>query len=348
MVSKEKTSIKKVKGTHEDISELFGENILISGKRVVDRKNIIIPVSPAIDSGLGGGIPEGSFCIFTGQPKIGKTTVSLDFAATFQKPEFQGTLKKPREVYYLNVEGRLKKRDLEGIPGLDLERFFIIESQEGKILSAEDYLQIGEKIINEVPGCLIIVDSFSALCTQTEITSDMDKMQRADGAKLLKKFCRKIANVLPVNRTVLIGITHLIGNPSGYGSPYQESGGQGIAYQVDVKIKGKSVTKWKLTEDGDQIGQIVDWEVMTSALGPPGPVINSYIRYGYGIDKASELASLASDIGIITKSGSWFSVMIDGKEHKVQGIEKVRQLLIDNPELYEKLYKNVREMLGLK
>ena len=162
---------------NEDVTKTFGENIILTGNAIVDRKTIIIPVSPSIDIILNGGIPEGSFVILTGQPKCGKTTTSLDFAATAQKAEYaHSSFKDGREVYYLNIEGRLKKRDLEGIPGLNLNKFHVIGSQQGKILHAEEYLQIGEKIINEIPGCVLIIDSYSALCTEAEITSEMDKM----------------------------------------------------------------------------------------------------------------------------------------------------------------------------
>ena len=201
-----------------DVVKSFGDNVILNGNAIIDQKVLTIPVSPSIDYALNGGIPEGSFVILTGHPKCGKTLTSLDFAATAQKEIYQGDLKKPREVYYLNVEGRLRKRDLEGIANLDLSRFNVIGSQQGKILHAEEYLTIAEKIINEIPGSILIIDSYSSLCTEAEITSEMDKMQRADGAKLLKKFCRKVGNVIPVNKNIVIGITHLIGNPTGYGA----------------------------------------------------------------------------------------------------------------------------------
>ena len=242
-------------GLKEGVIKDFGSDIILSGNSVIDRNSVIIPVSPAIDMILNGGIPEGSFVVLTGQPKCGKTTTSLSFCATAQKEEYKGDLKKARHVYYLNIEGRLKKRDLEGIPGLDLARFDVIGSQQGKILHAEEYLQIAERIINEEPGCVLIIDSYSALCTEAEITSDMDKMQRADGAKLLAKFCRKVANVIPVNKNIVIGITHLMGNPTGYGAEFKEKSGQAIAYQTDIKLRAKTFKPWVLSADSTQIGQ---------------------------------------------------------------------------------------------
>ena len=334
----------------EDVTKNFGHDIILSGSAIIDRKSIVIPVSPAIDLILNGGIPEGSFVVLTGQPKCGKTTTSLDFAATAQKEEYRGKLKKPRHVYYLNIEGRLKKRDLEGIPGLDLERFDVIGSQQGKILHAEEYLQIGERIISEEPGSILIIDSYSALCTEAEITSDMDKMQRADGAKLLAKFCRKVSNVIPVNKNIVIGITHLMGNPTGYGAEFKEKSGQAIAYQTDIKLRAKSFKPWALNADSNQIGQEVEWQVICSSLGAPGGKITSYIRYGVGIDRHMELLTLASDMGLINKGGAWYTLdfIKEDLKIKLQGAEKVRQHLIENPNHYIKLQEDVKAMMGIK
>ncbi len=334
----------------EEVIKTFGKDIIMSANSIVDKKSLIIPVGPALDLVLNGGIPEGSFVILTGQPKCGKTTTSLSFAATAQKPEYQGDLATPRRVYYLNIEGRLKKRDLEGIPDLDLDRFDVIGSQQGKILNAEEYLQIAERIINEEPGSVVIIDSYSALCTEAEITSEMNKMQRADGAKLLAKFCRKVANVIPVNKNIVIGITHLMGNPTGYGSEWKEKSGQAVAYQTDIKLRAKTFSPWLLNKDaGSQIGQEIQWQVVCSALGPPGGVITSYLRYGQGIDRQMELSNLAVDMGLINKAGAWYTLdFLDGEKTKLQGLEKVRQYLIDHPEVFDSLYAQIQETMGLK
>jgi len=333
----------------EDVKKAFGDDIILTGDAVVDRKSVVIPVSPSLDILLNGGIPEGSFVVFTGQPKCGKTTSSLDFAATAQKLEYaHSSFKDGREVYYLNIEGRLKKRDLEGIPGLNLSKFHVIGSQQGKILHAEEYLQIAEKIINEVPGSVVIIDSYSALCTEAEITSEMDKMQRADGAKLLAKFCRKVSNVIPVNKNIVIGITHLMGNPTGYGAEFKEKSGQAIAYQTDIKLRAKSFKPWVLSADSNQIGQEIEWQVICSALGPPGGSITSYIRYGQGIDKYMEAICLASDMGLIQKGGAWYTLISLEDKPKFQGTEKVRSYLLENTEAYTKLVQSIKETMGIK
>ena len=329
------------------IKKTFGDDILLSGNSIKEKKTIVIPVSPALDMALQGGIPEGSFVVLTGQPKCGKTTTSLSIAATAQQEQYQGNLAKPRHVYYLNIEGRLKKRDIEGIVGLNLDRFTLIGSAQGKILHAEEYLQIAEQIINQEPGSVIIIDSYSALCTEAEITSDMNKMQRADGAKLLAKFCRKVANVIPVNRNIVIGITHLMGNPTGYGAEFKEKSGQSIAYQTDIKLRAKKFTPWVLGKENTQIGQEVEWQVICSALGPPGATTTSYIRYGEGIDKYMELFNLAVDVGLINKGGAWYTFTTVNDSPKFQGGEKAREYLIENPEIYNNLLAQIKEALGL-
>jgi recombination protein RecA len=333
----------------KDITKTFGDKIILGANSIIDTQNVIVPVSPVIDILLNGGVPEGSFVVLTGQPKCGKTTTSLYLAATAQDPKYgYDSFKNGREVYYLNIEGRLKKRDLEGIPHLNPEKFHVIGSQQGKILHAEEYLQIAEKLINEVPGSVVIIDSYSALCTEAEITSDMNKMQRADGAKLLAKFCRKVANVIPVNKNIVIGITHLMGNPTGYGAAFKEKSGQAIAYQTDIKMRANKFSPWTIGSDTTPIGQEVEWQVVCSALGAPGASMTSYIRYGVGIDKETEVVNLATDFGIIKKAGAWFTLEHLEDAPKFQGVEKVKQYVAKNPEVYEDLLKKVKEMMGVK
>ena len=333
----------------EEVNKNFGEGIVLTANAVLDAEVLNVPVSPSLDIVLNGGVPEGSFVIFTGQPKCGKTTTSLYLAANAQRPEYAyGSFKDGREVYYLNIEGRLKKRDLEGIPHINLDKFHIISSQQGKILHAEEYLQIAEKIINQIPGSVVIIDSYSALCTEAEITSDMGKMQRADGAKLLAKFCRKVANVIPVNKNIVIGITHLMGNPTGYGAEFKEKSGQAVAYQTDIKLRAKRFSPWLVGKDNTQIGQEVEWQVITSSLGSPGGNIKSFLRYGEGIDKYMELFNLAVDIGIISKGGAWYTFTSLPDSPKFQGAEKARDFLVSKPEIYDDLWQEVKDTMGLK
>lgn len=344
-------------------------NILLSGNSIKDARQIVIPVSPAINIGIGGGVPEGTWFVLTGKPKVGKTTTALHFAVKAQQLKYANPKLCPegRRVYYLNVEGRIKERDLEGFPGLDMSRFKMIQSEPGNILNAEKYLSIAEKLITSVPGCVIIIDSYSALCTEAEMVGSMSDQQRADGAKLLAKFCRKMANIVPVNRCIIVGITHIMSDPSGLSKGDREKSGNAVAFQADIKIWGKWGEEWKLGEK--QIGQKAHWDVKFSAIGPPGAKVISLLRYGIGIDEESELAQMIIDMGFAQASGAWYGLtyLIDAESaefkdlppkekkkaiydasKKCQGLEGLRRFLIDNPDEKKKIESQIYDMMGIK
>jgi len=320
-------------------------DFIINGHALVARPKVVIPISPAIDVATGGGIPEGSFFIPTGKPKLGKTVTALQLACNAQKPQYKSKFDDTgRDVYFYNIEGRLKSRDLLGIRGLNLDKFHIIESRPGRILSGEDYIDTAERLINERPGTVHIFDSFSQLCTAARRDGDIRDRVRDDAPLLLANFCKRICNVLPVNDTIVVGITHIIANQGGgpMSKPTSEASGNKIQYGSDTKLVGKYTEKWEV--GGQQVGQIIHWRCEWSALSGPGE-LTSYLRYGYGLDKESELITLAVGLGIITKGGAWFTFK-DGTQ--AQGLEKARNVLVERPELYEATYAELREMLQLK
>ena len=316
----------------KEINKRHDASVLKNANEIVDRDRKIISVSPALDLALNGGVPEGSWVLLSGTPKCGKTTLALTIAANAQRQY-------NKDVYIGNVEHRINKKELIGIQGLDLNQVEMIQSEKGKILIAQDFLQEFTNIIKTVPGCVLIIDSSSALCAEKEYTEDITAQARNEGPKLLANFCRKMASVVPVQDVTLIIIQHLIANTSGYGSPYYEDGGNKIQYQADVKLRCTSFQKWNLVpvDDSTRVGQVVNWQVMTSALGGPGAKAQSYIRYGFGVDYIKELIGLGLDMGIITKAGSWLSM----GENKVQGEEKLRSLLVENPELLHDIQKQI-------
>jgi len=324
----------------------FGDNVVL-GSEFAETEPTIIPLSPRLDIILGGGVPEGSVVIFTGQPKVGKTVSALSLASNAQQEANWGELcPNGRDVFYYDIEARFKPRDINGIKGLDKDRFHIVKSEPGKILRGEDFLQRADENINKYVGSVHIIDSFSALCTEAELTTGMDKMQRADGPKLIAKFCRKVCNIVPVNKNIVIGVTHLMGNPSGKGKAFKEKSGQAIAYAVDVKLHALFHEKW--IEGDTQVGQTVHWECMTSAIGPPGRKLDSWIRYGEGIDRELELLLLAKDFGLVNVNGAWYT-FLDGEGEeiaKAQGKEKSAHLLKEDTELREKLQVALGNLLG--
>lgn len=275
---------------------------IVGADDFLSRPKMIIPWSPSIDA-IIGGVPEGSWVTLAGKPKFGKTVAALRFASVAQRPEYGG-----RHVFYLNVEGRLKEMNINGTEGLDKSKFTVIGSTADKIYSAQDYLTIAEKILMSTKKCVLIIDSYSAIVPEKEITDGIGTSTRGGGAMLLAQFCRQMGNVVPVKDHIVIGITHLQANTSGYGSPFSEKGGNAIAYQVDIKLMGKRVEDW-LDSSGKQIGQLATWESGCTATGyPPGQTCTSYVRYGVGIDEVAELCKAGEEVGLIDKAGAWYTL----------------------------------------
>lgn len=327
--------------------EKFGQDIIVSGNYIAERKKVVVPVSPMIDGMLNGGIPFGSFVIPTGPPKVGKTSMAINMAANALgiPTEFDTD----RMLYIFNIEGRLNPRDLYGvkklIPWLEQERVKVVQSNKEKILDAEDYLDMGEQLINEKPGSVFIFDSFSQLCSRAGRDKEWDGKEYRDNVpKALSHFVKRVCNVIPINQSILVGITHQIAN-TGFGfSPWAEASGNKIQYAVDVKVKATHCTPWK--EGETIVGQDVHWECFCSPLqnGPVEQKCTSKLRYGYGIDDIEELINVAVDIGLIEKKAAGWITFQDGT--KCQGLEKAREILVQDEKLVESINKQYREMMG--
>jgi len=299
-------------------------NVIMTAASVAEVEHKIIHTGPKLDYALGGGIPEGSRVIISGPPKFGKTTLVLQIAAN--------AVKMGKKVFYYDVEGRFKKLNVYGVKGFDPEKVLVIRSTKEKILTAQDFLKIAKLLIKspENEGSLHIIDSLSQLCPDEVATSEeVSGTRRSVAPKLIKDFFLQMAGVIPVMNVTLIAIQHMIANTSGYGAHSMEDGGSNVQYQADIKIRGIQ-TPTKILENEKQVGQKVIWDVITSALGPPAGKIESYIKFGYGVDDVCEIIELCSDFGIITKGGAWYDLNPAGIPQKLQGMEKTSKYLYDN------------------
>lgn len=326
---------KEVVGIIGIINQKYGCDIAKSAKVKIENPPELIDFSPAHHAGIGGlGIPKGSWVILGGPPKSGKTTTALHLAKKCQRAGMK--------IRYLNVEGRIKKRDIEAMPGISMEGddFVLIESTEEKILMGHEYLQIGQEIlINEKNVCLI-VDSFSALIDQGEYEGGIGTSTRGGVQKQTYQFCRNMSNVTPVKNNIVIAISQMMSNTSGYGAATIEKGGYGIKYQADVKLLVKSSKDIEI--DGSVIGKEIEWVVGATPFNqPPMSKFTSYIRYGIGVDEVKELIELGVNTGQIEKGGAWYS--FNGK--KFQGIEKLCESLSADEKLFQELKKQVYSIL---
>lgn len=340
------------------IEKNYGDDLVKTGTEFIARENSkkIVSICPSLDFGSGGGIPEGSFLLFAGKPKCGKTVTSLHF---IKKCQDAG-----KHVYYLNIEGRLKKMNLIGTFGLREDMLDVIESSEKKVLHAKEWLDIAENIIRSHPGCVIVFDSYSMLCHENEMTGGVGTSTMGAPAALLAQFFRQMGTVVPAKKTIVVGINQLMANIGWGKSGTTEKGGMAIQFQSDIKFRHKMSETWK---DGDKvIGTIVTWVVEWNALGNgavPGTEVKSYLRYGHGIDEIQELIDIGTECGFIEQGGAWYTLTYmqnylseipetvwEGageKTCKAQGASKLATLLKDNPKWTELLKKEVGQMLGI-
>lgn len=308
--------------------------IVFDASAILEKKRIIIPTSPNIDIILGGGILDGTLTIITGPPKVGKTSTALNIARNAQKLG--------KTVYFVSVEGRLQKRDLRGIDGLDLseDKFKIIMSHENKILDAHEFIEAAETILKVQKNVFMIFDSFSQLCPSSLRDHDMIEQYRDFTPSLLSWFTKRLSGILSLQDNCLIGILHRTANQDPKSrKKWVETGGNKMQYAYDNKLVATHQVPWVVNEY--QIGQVVNWECQSTAIGTPNKKCESYFRYGYGIDDCTEIFSIARNIGVIKTAGSWYSY----NDLKLQGGENFTQAMKDDKKLYSAIKKEVDELI---
>lgn len=323
-----------------ELNKAYG-GIARSGAEHADRPRHVIKVSPAFDMAVGG-IPEGSWNLLVGPPKHGKSLLALQICAEAQKPE-----NGERPVFYLDVECRVEQRDLHGIKGLKLDQphFHFLRSQEGRPLTSEDHYKIAERIIKTVPGAVVVFDSVSAMCAPSTMEKGVNEGgDRSSGYKLAAQFCSMMESVVPANRAIVIAVAHQYANTSGYGAGKKDKIPSSFEYQATTKLTIKKMERWRLgnNDTGPQIGLIPELFVNTSALGPPGGEFTLHMRFGVGVDKVWELIQLGTELGKVVQSGAWYNLpWADGV--KAHGMQKMYDLLTENPKLADRLHDEIRK-----
>ena len=326
-----------------------------------------IGISPALDIALGGGLREGSCVVMTGDPKTGKTTTALYFAAKAQKLG--------KNVVYLNTEGRLTKENFKGIKDLDIAAIEVVQAtDEEPIVSAEKYLNTLESYIKETPDLVAIVDSTSNMVPKDEIEGEIRTGVRNALPRLLSMFFKRISGDVSRMKAIVIFITHNIANTGGsrWSPAKMADCGNMLQYQAGTNMVITHRGKWEVPKDsGQHVGQVANWLIKTSAAGgTPLKTTESWIRYGVGIDECQEISQIASEFAMIERSGAWYTMTcaIDNREDpvikswlldndvdpeneeavtkafKFQGMEKVVNFLNQNPALLEFLYDEVKDI----
>jgi recombination protein RecA len=329
-----------VERLNKEITKEFGKDIFKTAADIINRPRKIINWSPSLDAALSGGIPTGTFLSVSGPPKHAKTTCLLDLAASCQA---QGMC-----VYYLNGECRLKEMNLKGIPGLDLspDKFRVIESNAEKILSSQDFLGIAEKILKTNFGCFLLIDSVSSLVDAKVLDNGLGTKMMGGQNQTISQFIDLVAQVVPQTGSIVAGVIQDYANVTGYGKSFKEKAASKWTYQADISLRINRFDKWTVgsEESGKIIGQILDVEVRTSALGNPFAKCQTYHRFGYGIDKVYEVIKYAESCGFISKAGAWYKldylegtefINADGEAPKFQGGDNLWHYLSNEPKALE-------------
>jgi recombination protein RecA len=325
-------------------NEIKLDNFLIPSSFLEEKQGRIFNTCLSMDIALSGGIPEGISVLLSGKPKVGKTTLALHYV---QKCHMTDPDKK---CFFFDVEGRLRTELLDCFPNINKDNLSIIRSNDSKILTAEDYLNLIYETLKDYPKCICILDSVAALCPEAELSSNIgDSVKMASTATLMYKMFRRVSQILSVTQSTFIALTHMISNPSpGIGKRSFSVGGNAPQYGASVWIEAPWKTDIKDNAD-NKIGQIANFTVVSSALGAPGSMVPVPIIYGKGVDEEVDLFNVAQDFGLISRAGAWYSIEpstfgIEQEQIKLQGQSSVINLLKTNREIYNAIDSHIRSM----
>ncbi len=295
-----------------------------------------VPVIPSGSIGLDiatgiGGIPKGRITEIFGPESSGKTTLALHIIAEAQK---EGGI-----AAFIDAEHALDVHYARKL-GVNVDDLLVSQPDTG-----EQALEIAEVLARSGGVDVIVIDSVAALVPRAEIEGEMGEMQVGLQARLMSQAMRKLTAAIAKTQTAVIFINQIrmkIGM-MGYGSPETTPGGNALKFYSSLRLDIRRVGTIK--QDGEPIGNRVRVKVVKNKMAPPFKEAEFDIYYGEGISRFTELLDLGVKMGVVEKSGAWYS--FDG-ERLGQGRENVRCLLMEKPEIAEVIERKVREMAGLK
>ena len=314
----------------KECNKNYGEGSVMAATNARQRCDVYSTGSIMIDIATGiGGIPRGRLVEIFGPESSGKTTLCLQIAASCQKNG--GT------VLYVDDEHALDPTYAANL-GVDLQALIISQPS-----SAEESLGIIKTALAVGAFDMIVLDSVAGLTPQAVIDGDVGDSHVGRVARLMSQNLQHFVSEAAKSNTCLAFINQTrekIGVL--YGSPETTNGGKAIRFYSSMRIHTARTT---LNKDGqDVLGNSVKVKIVKNKLAPPFTECEPEILYGEGFNREYELVDLASGLGIIEKSGSWYSY--DG-ERMGQGKDAARQFLLANPEITDKIEVLVKEQYGI-
>ena len=311
------------------IDKNFGKGTVM---RLGDRPETNVEAIPtgslALDAALGiGGVPKGRIIEIYGPESSGKTTLALHILAEAQK--------RGGEVAFVDAEHALDPVYAAAL-GVDTDNLLVSQPDTG-----EQALEITDALVRSGAVDAIVVDSVAALVPKQEIEGEMGDTFVGLQARLMSQALRKLAGTIAKTNCVVIFINQLrmkIGVM--YGNPETTTGGNALKFYSSVRLDVRRIESIK--EGGNVIGNKTRVKVVKNKVAPPFREAVFEIMYCQGISKWGELVDLAVQMDIVQKSGSWFSM---GDERIGQGANAVKDYLMNNPDIAEKVEAQVREKL---
>ena len=338
MAQKKVTNIKELDKNKQleaalgQIERQFGAGTVM---RMGEKKHEKIPSVPTgslgLDLALGiGGLPRGRVVEIYGPESSGKTTLTLEVIAQCQK--MGGT------AAFIDAEHALDPIYAEKL-GVNVEELLISQPDTG-----EQALEVTDIMVHSGGIDVLVIDSVAALVPKAEIEGEMGDTHVGLQARLMSQALRKITGNVKKSNTLVIFINqirHKIGVM--FGSPETTSGGNALKFYSSVRL---DIRRIGTVKEGDEaVGNETRVKVVKNKVSPPFKQAEFQIIYNKGINRLGELIDRGSDLGIIEKSGAWYS--LEG-EKIGQGKSNAVDFLEENPKIAEKIEKQIFEGLADK
>lgn len=333
MAKKEEiNNISKLEALQETIKKIEKEYGSGAVMRLDEAPVLDIDVIPSgsltLDIALGvGGYPRGRIIEIYGPESSGKTTLAIHAIAEANKMGEMCAMIDAEHAFDRNYAANL---------GVDMSKLYVAQPDNG-----EQALEIAEKLISSGSMAVVVIDSVAALTPKAEIEGDMGDSRMGLQARLMSQALRKITSIVSKTNTCVIFINQLrekIGVM--FGNPETTTGGNALKFYSSVRLDVRR--KGQLKNADEVIGNETVVKVIKNKVAPPFKRAEFVIEYGKGVNKATEIIDLAVEYDIIHKAGSWFSY---NGEKIGQGMESVKILLNENPDLMEEIEFQVRDII---
>ncbi|HOJ17616.1 MAG TPA: recombinase RecA [Ignavibacteriaceae bacterium] len=330
MLGDKEARMKILEETIAGIEKNYGKGAIMKlGDGVVNKVEAIPTGALSLDWALGiGGIPRGRIIEIYGPESSGKTTVCLHIIAEAQKT---GGL-----AAFIDAEHALDMQYAKRL-GVDIQNLLLSQPDFG-----EQALEIVDTLVRSNALDVIVIDSVAALVPKSEIEGDMGDSHMAVQARLMSQALRKLTAAIARSKTSVI-FTNQLRSKIGimFGNPETTTGGNALKFYASVRLDIRRIAAIK--EGNDVVGNRTRVKVVKSKVAPPFKEVEFDILYNEGINKIGDLIDLGVNIGLIKKSGSWFTYNDD----RFQGREQMKNKLVEMPEILTKLNEDLTSKLGL-